>query len=48
VTRGIDTPYFIYTSGLAAKLWPVARARGAQGLTADPDALVEMVLTAFK
>jgi CheY-like chemotaxis protein len=45
---GIDTPYFIYTAGLAAKLWPIARLRGAQGLTADPDALVEMVVEAFR
>ena len=27
----IHTPYFIYTSGLAAKLWPIARVRGARG-----------------
>jgi len=44
----IQVPYFIYTTGLAARLWPVARLRGAQGLTADPDALVEMVVTAIR
>jgi CheY-like chemotaxis protein len=46
---GIDTPYFIYTtSGLAATLGPVTRLRGAQGITADPDALVQMVLAAIR
>lgn len=44
----IQAPYFIYTAGLAARLWPVARLRGAQGLTADPDALVEMVVAAIR
>lgn len=44
----IQAPYFIYTAGLAARLWPVARLRGAQGLTADPDALVEMVVMAIR
>jgi CheY-like chemotaxis protein len=45
---GVETPYFIYTSGLAAKLGPLARLRGAQGLTANPDALVEMVVAAVR
>jgi len=44
----IQAPYFIYTTGLAARLWPVAKLRGAQGLTADPDALVEMVVAAIR
>jgi hypothetical protein len=44
----IQAPYFIYTTGLAARLWPVARLRGAQGVTADPDDLVEMVVTAIR
>ncbi len=47
-TGGIETPYFIYTGGLAAALWPVARLRGAQGITADPDALVQMVVAAIR
>jgi CheY-like chemotaxis protein len=45
---GINTPYFIYTGHVAAELWPMARARGAQGITADPDALVQMVVATFK
>lgn len=44
----IQVPYFIYTTGLAARLWPIAKLRGAQGLTADPDALVEMVVGAIR
>jgi CheY-like chemotaxis protein len=45
---GIQVPYFIYTFGRAAMLWPLAKLRGAQGLTADPDELVEMVVTAIR
>jgi CheY-like chemotaxis protein len=44
----IQVPYFIYTTGLAARLWPIAKLRGAQGITADPDALVEMVVAAIR
>lgn len=45
----IDTPYFIYTtSDLATMLRPVTRLRGAQGITADPDALVQMVVAAIR
>ena len=45
---GIEAPYFIYTAGLAATLWPIARLRGAQGLTDDPDDLVKMVVAAVR
>lgn len=46
---GIDAPYFIYTtSALAATLGAVSRLRGAQGVTGDPDALVQMVLAAIR
>jgi len=41
-----DTPYFIYTmGGAAAKLGRIAVERGAQGITGDPDVLIEMVVT---
>jgi CheY-like chemotaxis protein len=45
---GNQVPYFIYTAGLAAKLSPLAKHRGAQGLTADPDDLVGMVVAAIR
>jgi len=46
---GIDTPYFIYTSArAAAALSPIPEARGLQGLTANPDALAEMVVGTFR
>jgi CheY-like chemotaxis protein len=46
---GIRTPYFIYTTNsLAAKLRPIALKRGAQGITGDPDVLIEMVVAAFR
>lgn len=41
---GISTPYFLYTSRAAAHLSPLARAKGAQQMTGDPDALVGLVL----
>ena len=41
---GKSTPYFLYTSRAAAHLSPIARAKGAQEMTSDPDALVGMVL----
>jgi CheY-like chemotaxis protein len=45
----MDTPYFIYTTRRAASgLWPVARLSKAQGITGDPDALVEMVMAAIR
>jgi CheY-like chemotaxis protein len=48
-TKKIDTPYFIYTSGGTAKLLrAVTHLRGAQGITADPDALVDMVVAATR
>ena len=43
---GIDTPYFVYTSSAIAKLWALPQLHGAQGITADPDELVEMVVAA--
>lgn len=43
-----QTPYFIYTAGIAAKLGPVAQSLGTQGLTDNPDALVEMVVSAIR
>jgi CheY-like chemotaxis protein len=45
----IDTPYFIYTTRRAATaLQSTIAARGGQGITGDPDALVEMVVAAIK
>jgi CheY-like chemotaxis protein len=45
----IQVPYFIYTTtSLEARLSHDAKVRGAQGLTADPDALVEMVVAAIR
>ena len=42
---GLDTPYFVYTTtGLAQNLAPLAPQQGMQGITGDPDMLVEMVL----
>jgi len=47
--KKIDTPYFIYTAGRTATLLrPVTHLRGAQGITADPDALVDMVVAATR
>lgn len=43
-----QTPYFIYTAGIAAKLGPIAQSLGAQGLTDNPDALIEMVVSAIR
>ena len=45
---GVQTPYFIYTSPGATKRWSEAQILGAQGMTADPDALIEMVVGAFR
>lgn len=45
----VDTPYFIYTTaGLAATLRPVTTLQGGQGITGDPDALVQMVVVAVR
>lgn len=46
--ENVGTPYFIYTAGRSALLGPVAKVKGAHGLTANPDALVEMVLQAIR
>jgi CheY-like chemotaxis protein len=44
-----DAPYFIYTtSTVAAALGPIVRLRGVQGITGDPDALVQMVVAAVR
>ena len=45
---GMQVPYFIYTTPRAARLWPIARLRGAKGITGDPDALVEMVVAEIR
>lgn len=46
---GINTPYFIYTtSSRAAKLRDTSLSHGAQGITADPDALVQMVVAVIR
>lgn len=43
-----QAPYFIYTTARAAAgLGPVARLKGAEGITSNPDQLVKMVLTAI-
>jgi CheY-like chemotaxis protein len=41
-------PYFIYTSAQAAKRATPASGPQPQGITADPDALVEMVVAALR
>jgi CheY-like chemotaxis protein len=41
-------PYFIYTSRRAAKRKPSAHAPVPLGITADPDELVEMVVSAVR
>jgi CheY-like chemotaxis protein len=43
-----DTPYFIYTSSRGAKRRPAAGDPQAHGVTADPDALVEMVVSSLR
>ena len=46
---GANTPYFIYTTRrVALLLGPVVQLQGAQGITADPDALVQMVVAATR
>jgi CheY-like chemotaxis protein len=46
---GTDTPYFVYTTtGLAEKLAPLASQQGVDGVTGDPDMLVEMVVAAVR
>jgi CheY-like chemotaxis protein len=46
---GVETPYFMYTTRtIATTLGPVARERGARGITGDPDELVEMVVAATR
>jgi hypothetical protein len=45
----LATPYFIYTTaGVATTLRPVVSLRGGQGITGDPDALVQMVVAAVR
>jgi CheY-like chemotaxis protein len=45
----VATPYFIYTTvGMAATLASTAAREGAQGITGNPDALVEMVVAAVR
>ncbi len=44
---GIFTPYFLYTGANAAKAVDLAISSGAQGITADPDTLVAMVIAAL-
>jgi CheY-like chemotaxis protein len=45
----IDTPYFIYTTSRSATLLrPLVGLRGGQGITANPDELVEMVVAATR
>lgn len=44
---GVKTPYFIYTSLFSAKNPGIAKALGAQGITADPDELAAMVVSAL-
>ena len=41
-------PYFIYTSTRGAKRWRIDGQPELQGVTADPDALVEMVVAALR
>ena len=46
---GVTTPYFVYTTiGMAAALAPSAAQAGANGVTGNPDALVEMVVSAVR
>lgn len=48
-SAALDTPFFIYTTGtVAAALGPIVRLRGVQGITGDPDALVQMVVAAVR
>lgn len=44
----LDIPYFIYTAGPTARLSALAGVCGAQGLTADPDDLIEHVVAAIR
>jgi CheY-like chemotaxis protein len=44
-----NTPYFVYTTtGVAEKLAPLALEQGIQGITGDPDVLVEMVVATIR
>ncbi len=45
--KDADTPFFLYTSERVARAWPLSELSGAQGITADPDALVQMVVAAI-
>lgn len=45
---GIQTPYFIYSNSRAPERVREAMARGAQGVTDDPDELVAMVVGAIR
>lgn len=44
---GLPAPYFIFTSRTGTRYAAQAEALGARGTTADPDALVQMVLAAI-
>jgi len=45
---GVKTPYFIYTSRRGAQNPGHALARGAQGITSNPDELAAMVVSVLK
>ena len=45
---GIGVPYFIYAGSRAPEHVREALARGAQGTTNDPEALVQMVVEATR
>ena len=46
MTGAATEPYFLYTSARAAKA--LNGVEGAQGVTADPDQLVAMVIAAVR